>query len=79
MPQAQQQSSDKGRSMACVLPLTQAEVPCLGLPSQKLRGGHHDFNLLKEAEIILGLGTGTLSLLAECLYFHTGPKANLMR
>jgi len=79
MPQAWQQSSDTGRSTARALPLTQAEEPCLGSPSPKLKGGQHDFNLLTEAVIILRLETGASSLLAQCLYFHTGPKANLRR
>lgn len=65
--------------MARALPFMQAGEPFLGSPSQKARGGHQDLNLLKEAELILGLGTGDSSLLAECLYFHTDPKANLMR
>lgn len=78
MPQAQQQYSDIGKLTACVLLITQAEEPPLGSHSQKPRGGHYDFNLLKETEIILELGTEASSLLADCLYFHTGPKANLM-
>lgn len=51
----------------------------LALPAKSQGVAIQDFNLLKEAELILGLGTGDSSLLAECLYFHTDPKANLMR
>lgn len=30
-------------------------------------------------DLSLRLGTGALYLLAECLYLHTGPKANLIK